>query len=196
MPKSPIFSLLKHPRRAITLGFLICSGFTLPFTITSLTTASASTTVRTCSYRQLEVGVAWGPGAAAGHIGIPFIIANTSKSTCSLEGFPKLNFGSAWHGKSIKVVNGGSMIYPSVKPRLILIRPGRDASFGIDFGDASNQGDPYGAACSTSFVYITLPVRTDTFDQNFETPINFNFCYADFEVYLTSIQAGPMPREG
>ena len=71
--------------------------FTLAFlspivSLSTVSTAIASIPVPICSYRQLEVAVAWGPGAAAGNIGIPFIIANISKSTCTLYGYPKLSF--------------------------------------------------------------------------------------------------------
>lgn len=180
---------------AVTLGAAICIGLALNSPAISLKAASAATAPPRCSYRQLEVGEASGPGAAAGHIGVPFIIANISKSTCTLEGYPKLNFGSSWRGRSIKVIDGGSMIYGPVKPRLVVIKPGRDASFGVNYGDASNQGDPDGAVCTTESVYITLPVRTNTFDQNFEADIEFNFCYADFQVFVTSIQSGPVPKE-
>jgi len=141
--------------------------------------------------------VAWGPGAAAGNIGIPFIIANISKSTCTLHGYPKLLFSPyRYKNHAIRVTHNGGMIFTKVNPRLVTIKPGGDASFGLNYGDAANQSDPNGAPCLVQNIYVTLPVRPGTFNQNFETTVNFNFCFTGFVVGLTSIQPGPLPKEG
>jgi hypothetical protein len=95
----------------------------------------------------------------------------------------------------VRAYDGGGNIFPAVKPRLVLIKPGTDASFGISFGDASNQEDPAGAPCTTQDVEIALPVKANQVPQNYETPIEFNFCAADFRVELTSIESGPLPKE-
>jgi hypothetical protein len=52
--------------------------------------ASASTALRTCAYSQLVVAAGWGPGGFAGNLGIPFVIINTGKTSCTLEGRPRL----------------------------------------------------------------------------------------------------------
>jgi hypothetical protein len=183
-------------RRIITTDLLIASLMSA-VPLTASTVASATSEIPTCSYRQLEVAVAWGPGAAAGNLGIPFIIINISRSTCSLKGYPRLLFApSAYKKRTIKVNHLGGMIFGPVSPRLIVIKPGADASFGLDYGDASNQQDPNGAPCMLQNIYVALPVRSETFNQNFETTVNFNFCFADFQVGITSIQAGPLPKEG
>jgi Protein of unknown function (DUF4232) len=151
----------------------------------------------TCSYRQLELAVAWGPGAAAGNLGIPFLIANTSRSACSLQGYPKLSFvPDKYQNRTLRVVHGGGMIFPRVNPRLVVIKPGAVASFGVNYGDASNQQDPNGGRCQAQYVYVTLPVRNNTYDQTFEAIVNFNFCFTAFQVSVTSIQPGPLPKEG
>jgi hypothetical protein len=183
--------------RRLVAGVMLLSGFTLSSAFTASTISAASKVVPTCSYNQLEIAVAWGPGAAAGHIGIPFIIANTSKSACSLKGYPKLAFSNdVYKGHSLKAIDGGSMVFVSVKPRLVVIRPGADGSFGLNYGDAANQEDPNGPACTVQNVYVTLPVRTYEIPRNYETTVNFNFCYTGFEVFVTSIQTGPLPKEG
>ena len=82
----------------------------------------------------------------------------------------------------------------SVKPRLVVIKPGADASFGLDFGDASNQQDPIGAACTTQNIFVTLPVRVNQLPQNYETAVNFDFCTADFQVEVTPFESGPLPK--
>ena len=87
------------------------------------------------------------------------------------------------------------MVFPKVNPRLITIKPGGFASFGLDYGDAANQSDPNRAPCLLQNIDVTLPVRPGTFNVNFETTTNFNFCFTNFVVGLTSIQSGPWPRE-
>jgi hypothetical protein len=159
--------------------------------------ALATGAVPTCSYSQLEVAVAWGPGAAAGNNGIPFIIANISKSTCTLSGYPRLLFSpDRYEHQSIRVSHNVGMIFRRVNPRLVTIKPNEDASFGLNYGDAANQNDPSGAPCMVQNIYVTLPVRANTFNQNFETTVNFNFCFTNFLVGVTAIQSGPLPREG
>ena len=86
------------------------------------------------------------------------------------------------------------MIYASVKPNLIVIKPGADASFGLNYVDALNQQDSNGPSCTAEFIYVTLPVRGVV--QNYETTVNFNFCFSGFSVGVTSIQSGPVPKEG
>lgn len=158
--------------------------------------SAASRRVPTCFHDQLEVAVAWDVPPAAGSNGIPFIIANTSKTTCSVEGYPKLAFDPGTYKKwTLKTYDGGGNMFPAVKPRLVVIKPGADASFGINFGDASNQEDPSGAPCTTQDVEITLPVKANDFPQNYEAPIEFNFCSADFGVEVTSLESGPLPKE-
>lgn len=159
--------------------------------------AIASKSIPVCSYSQLEVAVAWGPGAAAGNIGIPFIIANISRSACTLHGYPKLWFSpNRYKNHVVRVTHDGGMIFRKIYPRLVVIKPGSDASFGLNYGDAGNQSDPNGAPCLVQSIYVTLPLRPGTLNQNFETTVNFNFCYTGFVVGLTSIEPGPLPKEG
>jgi hypothetical protein len=175
---------------------MLLSGVATSTVLTEVTTAAANA-IPECSYNQLEVAVAWGPGAAAGHIGIPFIVANISKSTCTLQGYPKLSITpDSYKGHSLKVINGGGMIFVKVRPRLVVIKPGADASFGLNYGDAANQNDPNGAACTVQNIYVTLAVRPSGLPRNYETTENFNFCYTGFQVFVTSVQPGPLPKEG
>jgi hypothetical protein len=158
--------------------------------------ASRSRVVPTCFHNQLEVAVAWDEPPAMGSNGIPFIIANTSKSSCSIEGFPGLSIDpDRYKNRTVKVIKGGGGIFLSVKPRPVVIKPGADASFGLNFGDGSNQQDPIGAACTTQNIFVTLPVRVNQFPQNYETTVNFDFCAADFEAAVTPFESGPLPKE-
>jgi hypothetical protein len=94
----------------------------------------------------------------------------------------------------MKVIDGGGMIYVAVPPRLVVIKPGADASFGLNFGDAANQYDPNGGACLVQDISVSLAVRPSGFPRNYETTVNFNFCYTGFKVSVTSIQSGPLPK--
>jgi hypothetical protein len=179
----------------IVAGVVFFSSTFVSGTALTSTASSASTPIPTCSSSQLEVAAAWG-NVAAGNIGVPFLVANVSKAACSLEGYPKLTFiPSSYMKKAISVSNGGGMIFVAVKPRLVVIKARAVASFGMDFVDALNQQYPHGAACTVQDVYVTLPVRLTSFPTNFETSVNFNFCYSGFGVDVTSIEAGPLPKE-
>jgi hypothetical protein len=182
--------------RWLAAGALVISSFTWATSVLSPTAVSASTAVRVCSNTQLEVAVAESPGAAAGHIGIPFIIANTAKTACTLKGYPKLGIDYSYKKRTVKVDDGGGMVFVAVKPRIVILKPGGDASFGLNYVDAADQQDPTGAACTAQDVEISLPVRNPRFATNFELPLIFNFCYSGFEVAVTSIQAGPLPKIG
>lgn len=161
--------------------------------------AEASSTPSTCAFDQLEVAVGTISGAysAAGSRGIPFIIVNKSKVACDLFGYPKLRFfPRVYQGKSIRITRQNGMIFKEVKPRSVDIRPGETASFGLNFGDASNQQDPSGGACSVRQINVVLPLNRNPLNLGFETMANFNFCYSGFVVSVTSIQAGPAPHSG
>jgi hypothetical protein len=185
----------EHFSPALAMAVLLSSlvlgmGFAVP------AFASATKTIPTCLNSQLEVAVAWGPGAAAGNIGVPFIIANDGKSACSLKGYPRLSIPYTYRKRGVKVVDGGGMVFVAVKPHPVILKPGADASFGLDYVDADNQQDPDSSACTAQYVYVTLPVQGAATSQVYETTVIFNFCFTNFQVSVTSIQPGPVPREG
>jgi hypothetical protein len=187
--------VLSSAKRVVVIGALLAIALPIVAFVIMPETATASSVPPTCRNNQLEVAVGFGPGAALGNVGIPFIVVNTSGSACTLKGYPKLAFVPASYKKtSIKVTSGGGMIYGSVKPRLVVIKPDATASFGLDFVNAANQQDPNGPACTVKNVYVTLPARTATLPKTHETTVNFNFCHSNFRVDVTSIQAGPLPR--
>jgi hypothetical protein len=191
------FRLGFDPLGRFVVVVMLMSGLTFVSSSIDHTIASASTAIPTCFNNQLEMAVAWGPGAAAGNVGIPFLIINISKSACAVRGYPKLTFiPSSYKKKSIKVIDGGGMIYVQVKPRIVVIRPGASAAFGLNFINAANQQDPNGPACTVQNVYVALPVRTVTLPHYYVGPVNFNFCHSNFRVSVTSIQSGPRPKDG
>lgn len=185
-------------RSGWSLATVALSSFALwlapPSTMSS---GAAASTVPTCRPHQLEVAVAWGPGAAAGNLGIPFLVVNTSRSACSLRGYPFVKFSpGSYKGRSIKVTHRGGMVFDSVRPRVVEIKSHSTASFGLNYGDAANQNDPSGTPCTSRLVFVSLPVRNGAPPATFETPVDFNFCYSNFQVSVTALQAGPTPKEG
>ena len=186
---------LRRSGRAGAAAILLTT-ISAPTMLSGTASASMAKVVPECSYDQLEVGVVSGSGAAAGNIGVPFLIANISKTTCTLRGYPRLSFTpDSFRGHKLKVIDGGGMIYVAVAPRLVVVKPGADASFGLNYGDAANQGDPNGGACLIGSVNITLPVRPSGFPRNYEALEDFNLCYTGFEVSVTSIESGPLPKQ-
>jgi hypothetical protein len=160
--------------------------------------ASSATSISTCSTEQITVAVEADSGAysAAGNHGVAFAIINVGHAACSLDGYPKLQFyRSSYKGKSISVTdNGGGEIFAKVPSRRIVIEPGATASFGINYGDAYNQGDPNGGPCMTQSVTALLPVQPHPYSVPFTVPLNLNFCFTDFHFGVTSIQLGPIPK--
>jgi hypothetical protein len=184
---------------ALTVSFIVILVSIASLTSPSPSLAFASSVTRTCSGNQLDVVTASQSGAyvAAGNNGIPFYIVNISKSACSLYGYPRISFSpQSFQGKTLRVVHGGGMIFVAVKPRVVILNPGYTASFAIDFGDVFDQQDPDGPACMTKTAVVLLPVRPNPYEGFYRPSVSFNFCYADFGVFLTPIEAGPIPKMG
>lgn len=182
----------------VAIGMALVAGVAGPLTIAESVEASAAPATPTCSTNQITVAVEADSGAysAAGNHAVPFAIINVGHAACSLEGYPKLQFYPSYYkGKSVKVTdNGGGQILATVPPRRIVIEPGATASFGINYGDAYNQGDPNGAPCMTQSVTASLPVQPHPYSVPFIVPLILNFCFTDFHFGVTSIQHGPIPR--
>jgi hypothetical protein len=185
-------------RVAISFAFVTGIVVLLPLSLSVNTSAAAVTPI--CSTNQITVAVEALSGAysAAGNHGVAFAVINVSHSACSLEGYPKLQFyPSTYKGKSVKVTeNGGGQIFAAVSPRRVVIEPGATASYGINYGDAYNQGDPNAGPCMTQSVAALFPVRSHPYSVAFSVPLNLNFCFTNFHFGVTSIQSGPLPKTG
>ena len=184
----------------LAIGVVLLFGSTGILSFSETTVALATTAISTCSSNQLTITTDRGSGAysAAGNQGVAFIIVNTSERACSLRGYPKLRFfPSSYKGKSTKVThNGWGSIFVTVPPRLVVVKPGATASFGLNYGDAYNQGnDPNAGLCMTQSATAWLPVRPHPYSVPFTTAVNINFCFAGFHFGVTSIQRGPVPKQ-
>lgn len=192
----------RNYRRALcraAIGLLPLFSSTGILTLTESSAALASTAIPTCSSSQLTIAADSGAGAysAAGNQGVAFLIVNISKRACTLQGYPKFRFSpSSYKGTSTQVSdNGGGQIFVTVAPRLVVIKPGATASFGLNYGDAYNQSDPNAGPCMTQSATAWLPVRPHPYSVPFTTAVNINFCFAGFHFGVTSIQRGPVPKQ-
>jgi uncharacterized protein DUF4232 len=188
----------RRDTRAITALCLFVSLVAVTFSATS-SPASANVDVHVCSSAQLAVAVPSSSGgyAAAGNEGIPFLIVNIGKRECMLEGYPKLKaYPASYKRQKVRFTDGGAMIFVAVKPRAVLIAPGSTASFGVDYGDAYDQGDPNAGPCLLKQMTVSLPVQPHPYSVPFSSNVDVNFCYAGFHFEVTAIQSGPIAKQG
>ncbi len=172
------------------VGGVIVLTLLIPNLALAVGAASTVRTVSRCTYDQLQVATTWGTGDLAGHYGVPFLIVNVGHTSCYLEGYATLRFDApVKHHITVDHVSGA---YATVKPRRVVIAPGGIATFGLTIGEASNQGDTHVAACTVSDVYTALPVAG--FNENYENSMEFNICFADYQVGITAIEPGPLPK--
>jgi Protein of unknown function (DUF4232) len=167
----------------------------------SASVASPATSTPTCTASQIRVALESASGAysAAGNQGFAFSLINVSHAACAIEGYPKIEFyPSSYKGKATHVTdNGAGEIFSTVPPRRIIIDPAATASYGLNYGDAYNQGnDPNGGACLTDNVTARLPVKPHPYSVGYTVPLSVNFCFAGFHFGVTSIQPGPLPKTG
>jgi len=162
------------------------------------TDALATTAVPRCSASQLRMSIFDGRGgySAAGNQAEAFIFRNTSKTVCSLQGYPKFRFTpDSFKGRSTKITHNGGQIFVAVPPRLVVIKPSDSASFGLSYGDAYNQSPIYnGASCMTRTASVRLPVQPRPYSIAFTSELKINFCFAGFQFGITSIQSGSVPK--
>jgi len=136
------------PRRVpvIAISVASCSTFGMvPLTAS----ASDSHTVPTCFHNQLVVAVAWDEPPAAGSNGIRSPLRTSARLPAALMDFQVEHFSRPLQEAISRSVEWRRRSLCRMRPHLVIIKPGEDASFGIGFGDGSNQEDPSGAPCMT-----------------------------------------------
>jgi hypothetical protein len=168
----------------------LIAGLALP--VISSAPSSASTTVSECSYGQLEIAITSGTGGLAGHIGIPFLIANTGNKSCTVEGYPTLAFYSQGKHVNATVQHATSEIYAEPKPALVTIGPDGVATFAISYTDAYNPGRNT-AACHVNAVRVSLPTINPEHEE-YGASLNFDICQSNRKVRTTPIELGPTPK--
>jgi hypothetical protein len=166
--------------------------------LSSFASSSASTSISTCSSKQVTIALEAPAGiyAFAGNEGFAFLVVNVSHAACSIKGYPKLQFFPASYKGVSNIVDptGAGQVFVKVPQRNVVIDPGATASFGLNYVDAANQGDPNGGPCLTRYVSVRLPVDPHQYSVAHSVAITLNFCFAGFTFGVTAIQQGPLPK--
>jgi len=153
------------------------------FSAFAATTSKSITT--NCGGDQLEVGLAFGPGATGNESDI-VLITNIGKSSCHLEGYPHLSFRTATSAPPVKLSHSTYM-FKDVRPTRVQLNPERVASFGIGYGDNYNPKFDAAKKCLVSAAYVTLGVH------KYEIPFELDVCRSDMVVAVTAVQSGAYP---
>jgi Protein of unknown function (DUF4232) len=148
--------------------------------------ATKSNAVTTnCGADQLEVGLAFGPGAT-GNASDVVLITNVGKRSCHLEGYPHLGFLTATLAPQVKLSHSPYM-FKDVHPTRVQLNPGRVASFGIGYGLNYNPKSDAPKKCLVTSTVLTLGVH------KYEIPFELDVCRSDMIVAVTTIQLGGYP---
>jgi hypothetical protein len=93
-----------------------------------------------CRQDQLDFSVG-GTGAATGHFGQKIVIRNNSARTCSLRGYPGVQFVNA-DGASMPTVphHGASFLWSTSTYETVRLAPGADVSFELGGVDMDSNG--------------------------------------------------------
>ena len=154
-------------------------------------TATAAATAPAGHVAQLEVGMSLSPdGSSAGHTVVTFLIANVSRSSCSLHGYPSMKFDvNTPSSTPMKVQDAPSR--SGLPPQLVTVAPGRVASLAMIFADAANQGIKSPAKYESHFGWLHLPHVLTSAGDWFYVTTNFNLAYSGFTVAVSPV--GPVP---
>jgi hypothetical protein len=100
--------------------------------------------------------------AAAGNIGVPLIVTNTSSASCGLFGYVGLQLDDGSHHSLVNAtMRGSSMLFHDRGPRPLRLSPGDTASAGIGYGDVLIGGvDPASGCPLSTYLDVTPPDET------------------------------------
>jgi hypothetical protein len=156
-------------------------------------TATAAATAPAGHVAQLEVGMSLSPdGSSAGHTVVTFLIANVSRSSCSLHVYPSMKFDvNTPSSTPMKVQDAPSR--SGLPPQLFTVAPGGVASFAMIFGDAANQGIKIPAKYESHCGWLRLPHVLTSAGDWFYVTTNFNLAYSGFTVAVSPVGPGPVP---
>jgi hypothetical protein len=72
------------------------------------------------------------------------------------------------------------MVFVAVRPRVVILKPDGDASFGLNYVDAAHQQDPNGAVRTAQDVEMSLPVRLPSIRQQLRVAFDLQFLLFGF----------------
>lgn len=149
----------------------------------SASAAGASDSVVTnCAGDQLEVALAFGPGAA-GHGSDVVLIANMGQRVCQIKGYPLLRFSTATSVVPVSITHT-AYLFKNVRPTTVRLSAGRMASFGIDFGDTYTPKSDAASKCMVTTAFVMLGAHT------YEIPFRLDVCRSHMHLGVTAIQSG------
>lgn len=158
-------------------------------------TASAASTPR-CSYSQLMAFSSSGGGAldGAGSHAYAILLANVGHTTCALEGFPALTFsGAAGQMTGVHVERNRSETFQSEPPRLVVLKPGGIASFGISYEDGYVPASDSPSTCVATSARFVLRVA-EQYKQAYGVAVDIDVCRSDRRIGVTPVESGPVPK--
>jgi hypothetical protein len=158
-----------------------------------VSSASTSSVAHMCADTQLTAAAeSW--SGAGGSDGFTVLIANQSQRSCTIDGFATLKFFSS-NGQRIraKVLHEGSMLYTTVKPYEIRLKPDAVASFAVSFDGAFVPPSDSPGACVARTMSLELPTIHPRFYPNnvFIVPTDLDLCTSAWAVGLTPLENGP-----
>ena len=122
-------------------------------------TRSSTSASHRCFSKQLAVKLGQA-GVALGHAGQVVSLRNTSRTTCTLSGYPGLQMlNAAGHPIRTQVLHGIAYTVPSVRERVVTLAPGGAASFDLGYDDGTGYGNE---RCPTSSRVEITPPSADT----------------------------------
>ena len=93
---------------------------------------------------------------ASGHMGLTIQVDNPSTMPCQLSGFPAVRLLDATGGVMTAAADGGGFLTGTREPvQVVVIPPGDDASFVLEWADVSKAPCPGGVQLG-----VTLPRAT------------------------------------
>lgn len=145
-----------------------------------------------CHDTQLAVAAESSMGAG-GSDGSVVLIANHSRSACSLDGYARVSFVSST-GREIRATtrHRGSMLYATVSPHRVSLAPNAVASFAVSYEEEFVPPTDAPSACLAQTMYVVLPSVHPRFYPNgmLAVPVSIDLCLSDWIIGLTPIEAG------
>ncbi|HTS97094.1 MAG TPA: DUF4232 domain-containing protein [Streptosporangiaceae bacterium] len=123
---------------------------------------AASASWPACAAGAVRVAAS-GTGAGLGHVGVLFIVRNTSAAGCRLSGYAGLRLlGRAGPlPTTVRRAGHGTYLFPPVAPHRVALPPGGYAAFELEYEDnpsGAQASEPYAQACpAASQAEVTLP---------------------------------------
>ena len=180
-----MFSIKQRLRFAVALIVVTMAAPLIHPSVSAIAASTSKLVMTNCVGDQLEVGLAFGPGAT-GHGSDIVLITNVGKKSCRLEGFPRLRFSTATSAVSV-AISHSTYMFKDLRPSSVRLSPERIASFGIGYGDMYSPKSDAPGKCLVTTTSVLLGALT------YEIPFSLDVCRSDMALGVTAIQSGAYP---